>query len=679
MSQTQEVILQDTSHQELRALSTSTNRDSNHAPATQPLSRTRAITAVVALSGVSFLNTMGSGILTVALPRMATDLGLNHDILLWPAARVWLTGSMLFAAFTLGCGLAQTGNQLIAFRALLGISIAMCLPCTVSLMTRTLPPGRARNLGFASMGMGQPLGYSVGLIFGGIFADSIGWRYGYYISAIINALLSVLAFWCLPREKPKTEPVLKGMKRIDWVGAPMISVSLALLSFVLACVYLYYYTDNPSFQEIQHRSALASSLMFLPMVIAGAVTNIFTGYTVDKISVGMLVFVSAVISTISPLLMALVNPDWGYWRGPFVAMLLSPIHTDVLFTVSNLIISRAYPGQNQALAGAVFNSVSQVGNSVGLAVSAAIAASVTEHSQQDTLKGFQAAYWLMFAAMLVLIATDIKTALPEEAVAAIVSQAPFAIVPGIFNLRDISNATIASSTSPAVLRSGLAYRGAAPVPTFTDEGIAALNALGIQKIYDLRRAEERTKKPSPVIDGVEVVWIPELPDAQPHISATGPPPDSEGSIQSLVQMYLGYLKSRAPVYKAVFEHIRDEPEKPFLFHCSAGKDRTGVLAALIHRLVGSSDEAIVHDFTLTRVGLEPGRQALLTMMQSLYGESALDNPVLLVLWGVSANGMTGFLKALDESHGGVTGYLKDTLGFSNSDIEIMKVNLTLDK
>jgi Na+-driven multidrug efflux pump len=77
----------------------------------------------------------------------------------------------------------------------------------------------------------------------------------------------------------------------------------------------------------------------------------------------------------------------------------------VLFTVSNLIISRAYPGQNQALAGAVFNSVSQVGNSVGLAVSAAIAASVTEHTgqgkteEEETLAGYRAAYWLMFAAM----------------------------------------------------------------------------------------------------------------------------------------------------------------------------------------------------------------------------------------------------------------------------------------
>jgi hypothetical protein len=96
-----------------------------------------------------------------------------------------------------------------------------------------------------------------------------------------------------------------------------------------------------SFQEIQHNTALHSSLMFIPMVIMGAATNIFTGYMVDKVTVGILVFVSGVISTVSPLLMALVNPDWGYWRGSFVAMALSPVHADGPFSFPSL--SPYYP------------------------------------------------------------------------------------------------------------------------------------------------------------------------------------------------------------------------------------------------------------------------------------------------------------------------------------------------
>ena len=71
--------------------------------------------------------------------------------------------------------------------------------------------------------------------------------------------------------------------------------------------------------------------MFLPLVIVGAITNLFTGYVVDKVEVRTLVFVSACVSTISPILMALVKPSWGYWRGPFVGMLLSPLHPDGKF------------------------------------------------------------------------------------------------------------------------------------------------------------------------------------------------------------------------------------------------------------------------------------------------------------------------------------------------------------
>ncbi|GLB09282.1 hypothetical protein AtubIFM57258_005199 [Aspergillus tubingensis] len=458
----------------------------------KPFSTTRANFTIVSLTGVSFLNTMGSGILTVALPQMAIDLHLDEDILLWPASVyalaagctlllfgsiadavgdkiIWITGSILYAIFTLACGFAQTGNQLIAFRTLLGLCIAMCLPSAVSLMTRSCPSGKRRNIGFASMGMGQPLGYSLGLILGGVFVDTIGWRYGYYISAIINAVLSATAIWALPAvSKPHGEPWYRRMAKIDWIGALIISVSLALLCFVMAelsgsyrnirtgyviallvvslvlipafiawmnwrqrkgqpalipnsiwrnttftstCIIVFFtwavfnafqYFSSLYFQNIQHHSALISAVMFLPLVIVGALTNIVTGYVVDKVEVRTLVFVSACISTISALLMALVKPSWGYWRGPFVGMLLSPLHPDVLFTVSNLIISQAYPGENQGLAGAVFNAVSQIGNSVGLAVSAVIAGSVTAHSDGNLLKGYEAAYWLMFAAMIVV-------------------------------------------------------------------------------------------------------------------------------------------------------------------------------------------------------------------------------------------------------------------------------------
>ena len=82
----------------------------------------------------------------------------------------------------------------------------------------------------------------------------------------------------------------------------------------------------------------------------------------------------------------------------------------VLFTVSNLVISNAYPRDVQSLAGGVFNEVAQFGNSVGLAVTAAIAASVTEHVKLEDdaealLKGYRAAFWTISAATIVVILT----------------------------------------------------------------------------------------------------------------------------------------------------------------------------------------------------------------------------------------------------------------------------------
>lgn len=79
-------------------------------------------------------------------------------------------------------------------------------------------------------------------------------------------------------------------------------------------------------------------------------------------------------------------------------------------------------------------------------------------------------------------------------------------------------------------------------------------------------------------------------------------------------------------FKSIFEHIRDNPDEPFLFHCTgmqvyqlftylidllftAGKDRTGVLAALIMDAAGCDDEAIAKDYELTSIGLEPTRAA----------------------------------------------------------------------
>lgn len=274
------------------------SRDATPHAATKPLSepqppikakatkfsRLCSILIVFTLSGLSSLNTLGSGLLTVALPQIARDIDLDESLLLWPASVyalaagclllifgafadvvgakiVWVTGSFLYVVFTLAVGLSQTGIQIIVFRTLLGIAVSMCLPTAVSLTTNTFPRGNWRNIAFASIGMGQPIGYSVGLILGGVFTDTIGWRWGFYASAIINCFISICALWALPSvHRPAVKPWTRQLKEdIDWIGALILSIALGILLYVLAMTTSSY----RRFSDVQNIVLVTFSLLLL--------------------------------------------------------------------------------------------------------------------------------------------------------------------------------------------------------------------------------------------------------------------------------------------------------------------------------------------------------------------------------------------------------------------------------
>jgi hypothetical protein len=169
-----------------------------------------------------------------------------------------------------------------------------------------------------------------------------------------------------------------------------------------------------------------------------------------------------------------------------------------------------------------------------------------------------------------LLRTDIRTQIPDSVVAQIISSPPFVDVPGALNIRDVSNVT----TSPDVRR-GFVYRSGTLI-RISDEGKTKLaRDLGVTKVFDLRNPSEREKAPSPVIEGIETVWLP--------YAATIAPVDAkdfergDDGISGYLKMYLNILEICTPIFRAVFSHIKDVPEKPFLFHCSG---KPGIISFL---------------------------------------------------------------------------------------------------
>jgi len=126
---------------------------------------------------------------------------------------------------------------------------------------------------------------------------------------------------------------------------------------------------------------------------------------VDKVPALWLVTLSSVLCAGGPLLMAVAKPELPYWYNPFFAQLLQPVSGDVLFTVGLIIVSDGFPEHTQALAGAVFNTASQFGSSLGLAVMQVVStvtvtnAAASEAPLEALLSGYRNSFWTMFGLM----------------------------------------------------------------------------------------------------------------------------------------------------------------------------------------------------------------------------------------------------------------------------------------
>ncbi|KAK8917515.1 Drug resistance protein [Metarhizium anisopliae] len=160
------------------------------------------------------------------------------------------------------------------------------------------------------------------------------------------------------------------------------------------------------FQEVQHLSALQTGLRIIPSLVVGVILNFTTGLFVDRVPALWLVTGSSVICSISPLLMAAIKVQSPYWTNAFIAQLLSPVSTDVLFTVGLIIISDNFPDDTQALAGAVFNTASQFGQALVLGVMQIVSTVVTKDNSGKSMpmavmEGLRASFWTMFGLMMV--------------------------------------------------------------------------------------------------------------------------------------------------------------------------------------------------------------------------------------------------------------------------------------
>jgi protein tyrosine phosphatase len=92
--------------------------------------------------------------------------------------------------------------------------------------------------------------------------------------------------------------------------------------------------------------------------------------------------------------------------------------------------------------------------------------------------------------------------------------------------------------------------------------------------------------------------------------------------QGFTRAYSDILNNAPPSYRTILLHLANEPSKPLIVHCTAGKDRTGVICAVVLSLCGVDDEIVAHEYALTEIGLpETWKQAVI--------QHLMDNPALM--------------------------------------------------
>jgi protein-tyrosine phosphatase len=229
---------------------------------------------------------------------------------------------------------------------------------------------------------------------------------------------------------------------------------------------------------------------------------------------------------------------------------------------------------------------------------------------------------------------------------------------GCLNFRDLGGYATADGRE---VRTGCLYRSA-ELCSLTPRDLAILRELNISVVVDLRNDPERQARPSSGLpDGIEVVARPRAASGDPRTLedqiAAGEVPVKDDDY--VVRSYCETLTHLAPDFGLVLQRAVSAREAPILFHCSAGKDRTGLAAAVLLGVLGVPDEAILFDYELTSQYYAPRR---LEALNDLLRAQALTVEDVRHLVEARPIGMIAALNVVRDRWGGFDAYAVDCAG-----------------
>lgn len=167
-------------------------------------------------------------------------------------------------------------------------------------------------------------------------------------------------------------------------------------------------------------------------------------------------------------------------------------------------------------------------------------------------------------------------------------------IPGLYNIRDLGGLPTTTGYQTAYrkfLRSDSPH-------AINENGVSQLVHLGIRTVIDLRYADECIRTPNPLANTPKVTYH-NIP-----LMVHGVIENNAEDLTRLGAFYRYLLHSSQPAFARVFNTMAEQPGTT-LFHCQVGKDRTGVVAALLLSLAGTPTAHIIDDYVATVTHIAP--------------------------------------------------------------------------
>ena len=228
---------------------------------------------------------------------------------------------------------------------------------------------------------------------------------------------------------------------------------------------------------------------------------------------------------------------------------------------------------------------------------------------------------------------------------------------GAYNFRDVGGY---NTLDGGVVRTGLVYRSD-HLNQLTDNDLETIAALGLRRVHDFRLDKEVERQPSRLPANLKVLRL-ATTDMENGEAATMvdvivdilngrrplPPPTF------WVENYAEMLVSGRPMFVELFRSLATADALPALFHCTGGKDRTGIAGMLLHLVLGVSEADALDDFALTNlyrtwVRLDALRDGLVA--------AGVDIASAVPIIGVERDAMVQTIAHVRVNYGGPENYL----------------------